>query len=281
MHPNLTLVAATVVMAGGCGRLGFNSPRGVDAQDVGDASQNGGDRDGRLAAGHDEDGDGLPDLFDNCPHIANVTQADIDADNVGDACDSFPTTANTLRFYSLQTADVNTPDESITGNWIKNDDAWIANDPINANLHIAGPTGTSEIFIGYEVGSVLTSAALHVLSVRAENLAADAYYYGHYFSSGLNNASVANNRHDGAGNYQTLANNSSTGRPFATGPASLAVRFDTNTDTNTNKIRTRFSNVTGSYEVTSPAPLLTSMQHYHLDATGLDVKILYFAIVAQ
>ena len=44
--------------------------------------------------GHDEDGDGLPDFVDNCPHIANVTQANADADQAGDACDSFPTTQN-------------------------------------------------------------------------------------------------------------------------------------------------------------------------------------------
>lgn len=40
-------------------------------------------------AGHDEDGDGVPDVCDVCPHIAD-DQADRDGDGVGDACDQHP-----------------------------------------------------------------------------------------------------------------------------------------------------------------------------------------------
>jgi hypothetical protein len=38
--------------------------------------------------GADNDGDGVGDLDDNCPNIANPDQADMDGDGVGDACDS-------------------------------------------------------------------------------------------------------------------------------------------------------------------------------------------------
>ncbi|MGH7343111.1 MAG: hypothetical protein ACREKH_21705, partial [Candidatus Rokuibacteriota bacterium] len=37
----------------------------------------------------DSDGDGLFDAADNCPFVANLDQADFDADGVGDACDVF------------------------------------------------------------------------------------------------------------------------------------------------------------------------------------------------
>jgi hypothetical protein len=39
----------------------------------------------------DDDGDGAPDTTDNCPLVANLTQADADGDGVGDACDAAPT----------------------------------------------------------------------------------------------------------------------------------------------------------------------------------------------
>ncbi len=34
----------------------------------------------------DRDGDGVPDLRDNCPYVANASQADADADGIGDDC---------------------------------------------------------------------------------------------------------------------------------------------------------------------------------------------------
>jgi hypothetical protein len=40
-----------------------------------------------IAAESDADGDGIPDARDNCPTVYNPTQADMDGDGLGDACD--------------------------------------------------------------------------------------------------------------------------------------------------------------------------------------------------
>ncbi len=62
-----------VVLAVGCGRIGFGA--------AGDG--------GAGITGHDEDGDGVPDIIDVCPHIPGP-QVDSDGDGVGDACDPEP-----------------------------------------------------------------------------------------------------------------------------------------------------------------------------------------------
>ncbi|HLK12777.1 MAG TPA: thrombospondin type 3 repeat-containing protein [Candidatus Binatia bacterium] len=43
----------------------------------------------------DTDGDGIPDVRDNCPYIYNPAQTDTDGDGIGDLCDPCPLTAGT------------------------------------------------------------------------------------------------------------------------------------------------------------------------------------------
>lgn len=45
----------------------------------------------------DSDGDGVPDLGDNCPNHANRFQTDVDKDTIGDRCDNCPLLVNTTQ----------------------------------------------------------------------------------------------------------------------------------------------------------------------------------------
>lgn len=45
-----------------------------------------------MPVGHDEDGDGIDDACDGCPHVADPEQVDSDGDGVDDVCDPFPDT---------------------------------------------------------------------------------------------------------------------------------------------------------------------------------------------
>ncbi len=42
----------------------------------------------------DSDGDGIPNSSDNCPSVANASQADADGDGIGDVCDNAPNVSN-------------------------------------------------------------------------------------------------------------------------------------------------------------------------------------------
>ncbi len=60
-----------------CGRVGF-ADLATDAQACAGA------------VGHDEDGDGIDDACDGCPHLVDPAQIDSDGDGVDDLCDPHP-----------------------------------------------------------------------------------------------------------------------------------------------------------------------------------------------
>ncbi|HEX5062346.1 MAG TPA: thrombospondin type 3 repeat-containing protein [Kofleriaceae bacterium] len=108
------VVCGLCIVAAGCGRLGFGERTGGGTGDGGGGSDDGqlddgggsGSVDGPMGDGpgtdafvcvtgpnHDEDGDGVRDACDVCPHIPDSAQADTDGDRVGDACDPEPNNA--------------------------------------------------------------------------------------------------------------------------------------------------------------------------------------------
>jgi hypothetical protein len=75
-----------LIVVAGCGRLAFDGDRvAVDAV-------RGPDGKTCVPSGHDEDGDGIDDACDGCPHIFDPLQPDADGDGVDDACDPNPNT---------------------------------------------------------------------------------------------------------------------------------------------------------------------------------------------
>lgn len=75
---------AVAVTAAACGRVAFDPQ--VDANNA----------DADVLATHDEDGDGIVDALDVCPHVFDPGQVDSDDDGVGDACDPQPTLPNRI-----------------------------------------------------------------------------------------------------------------------------------------------------------------------------------------
>jgi hypothetical protein len=59
--------------------------------------------DSPTAGGHDEDGDGIADVDDPCPHlVGGLSSHDTDNDGIGDDCDPFPNDpGDSKRFFSF------------------------------------------------------------------------------------------------------------------------------------------------------------------------------------
>ena len=72
------------------------------------------DGDGEVDEGcADSDADGLPDVIDNCPSVANLDQADLDGDGLGDACQRPQVTGASASFDGLRTVRLNWSDDGL------------------------------------------------------------------------------------------------------------------------------------------------------------------------
>ncbi|MBV8759934.1 MAG: thrombospondin type 3 repeat-containing protein [Deltaproteobacteria bacterium] len=67
----------------------------------------------------DFDGDGHGDVCDHCPHFASATDPDGDGDGVGDACDPRPAQAGDMRLYWLDFTDA-----AQIGTWNATSGTW-------------------------------------------------------------------------------------------------------------------------------------------------------------
>ena len=194
-------------IAGACGVAGAPA---VDAPLEGDAAPGDTDADGvsnmadncpTLANGdqHDEDGDGVGDVCDNCPHLANATQANADGDAVGDACDPRPAMAGDTiaRFLSFHVVpqDLSTP----VGSWtVTNDTFRNASNFNDAELLVGGVRDKITVEIAGTVENVQGDTWL-AISVGERGTPSRFYDCGYYDLPPVNN--VPSDYHNGVIEY--------------------------------------------------------------------------------
>jgi Thrombospondin type 3 repeat len=137
-----------LVALSACGRFGFGEPPPADA--AADASL----ADARpcVVIGHDEDGDGLDDACDNCPHVANVDQTDSDGDGLGDACDQSPNIQERIVMFDPMT--VSRPDWTYGGTeTFVGDSMHVAGVANSVGEYAKMPPGRER----FEIGGVITA----------------------------------------------------------------------------------------------------------------------------
>jgi len=141
-------------MLAGCGRIGF---------------------DPLVPIGHDEDGDGVADVDDVCPHLAG-SQLDRDGDRVGDDCDPNPTVARDMIavFATMMPGDQPFKTTSNDGTWTQLEDAWqftgVAqpDDYLNSRIDVPLVLGDVRAAIGVDVLARIDPANQHQIALFAQ-----------------------------------------------------------------------------------------------------------------
>ena len=162
--------AWVLVVAAGCGRIGFGSETSHDAtaSDV-------------AAIGHDEDADGVADTTDNCPNVPNTDQLDTDGDGVGDACDREPTNPrqSIAKFSSFVTAD---PSYCLDVGWSAVPDALAYDGNGQHTLIAFGSYVETDVWMQFEIIGPMGPEGRQI-ALQLNMDAVTPYYYGEYFET--------------------------------------------------------------------------------------------------
>lgn len=223
---------------------------------------------------HDEDGDGVVDVIDTCPHLA-VPQTDTDGDGVGDACDPAPgaPTERIAMFDPFLNASGWT---AITGTWLPQGDALrcASDETVYCELMADEAFFLGEVELGVDVVSRDATAAQHQITIATNVTNAMAYYYVEAYEFNTSAGYAALSHHDGAGNYTPIAQ-----LPMMTGVHPGSVRLGLNAPTpSTVGIRVEWS---GETYTPGAGGLLdyTGGTTIRFGATGVVVDLRYAIVI--
>jgi hypothetical protein len=252
-------VVVACLVAAGCGRIGF-----------GELSPD-------ATAGHDEDGDGLADADDPCPHVAIGDVADGDGDGVGDACDPNPTTpGDSFAVFSPLTPGTN-PFAGFAG-FEQADDALhvVALGNSNSkNLVLDLPVASARLDIGFDILEVVgTSMDQHQIAGGLD--APLPYYFVELNENDQGVRDVAIVSYDTTSGYTFLGSVPHGGMH----PGRGVLRYDVRVGPSPS-IELDAGWIGEMYQTTAATPSYMGSQAPRWTINGLDVDIRYVAVIAM
>lgn len=157
----------TCTLALGCGRIGFTA-RG-DGGTGGNACT--------IAIGHDEDGDGIDDACDVCPHLVDPDQLDSDGDGIGDVCDPEPMNGrqHLVLFATMRPGDQPLTTKVSGGAWTQEADAIAYDGGGFGGLILPIVLGSTALEFGIDIDAVTNGNVQHQLAGYAIDLSATTY----------------------------------------------------------------------------------------------------------
>ena len=255
-------LASGLLVLAACGRVHF-AARGIDAAPVADAMHD-------VVLGHDEDGDGIPDSEDPCPHIPG-DRADRDGDGVGDACDPNPDTPTEhwLLFATMQPGD--TAFDDLSG-WEQEPDD-IHGIAGTLGTQITRPVGTVRVEIGFDIRA-LVGTGQHQVASGIDNPMGSVYYFVELNDNNtLQDLGVVS--YDSTNGYSQLGMQTNTGAKVGPG----VVRYDATLGPSPSF--TAAGGWNGEIDhAMGPTPSYTGGQDVRFAFNGIDIAIRYVVMIA-
>jgi hypothetical protein len=242
-----------LLVLAGCGRLEFAGITDASTLDV--------------VTGHDEDGDGIIDTSDPCPHVAGDT-TDGDGDGVGDACDPNPGTFGErfLAFSTLQFGD--SAFGSLEG-WDQEADAVHYADT-GTTLFFAQPVTNVVIEVGFEIRALI-GAGQHQVAAQIERTAQPFYFVELNENGATRDVGVIS--YDSTNGYLFLDTSAHNGMHTGRG----LLRYGANGATHEESIVAGWTDEL--YTANAPTPAYTGGTTTRITFNGVDIALLYFVVI--
>lgn len=242
----------------GCGRLDFGEVRGLVDSSV-DTVQ---------PINHDEDGDGIDDAVDTCPHIGGPN-TDTDGDGVGDDCDPHPSTpGDHIGLFSTLEPGTN-PFDDITGFTQDADGLHHIGD---VSLFLTRPIGSARIELGFDIVAIIGTGQ-HQIALGVDRSSSPYYFAELNDNTGGTVHDIAVISYDGVNGYVSLSSTDipllHTGRGFH--------RLDVDATAHS------FATVAGwtgeVYSASASTPLYAGGSKLHYALNGLELVLRYIIII--
>jgi hypothetical protein len=216
------------------------------------------------AVSHDEDGDGLPDSADPCPHVAGDA-TDTDGDGVGDACDVHPSTpTERWRLFSPLTPGTNPFDQPLSQNA---DSLQVSGD--SAFFSLAETLQTVRIDLGFQINA-LFGTGQHQIAFGLDTGATPYYFIELNENTSVKDFNLAKldmSMYTSVGEAPTAGMHPGTG----------FIRLDADA---TSQVWTGYGGWIGElYNIMGSTPGYTGAPLVKFAINGLDVDLRYIAVI--
>jgi hypothetical protein len=254
-----------------CGRVSFDPPS--DAASASDAIVDSGAGSDTSAVGHDEDGDGLDDAADPCPHHPALTP-DTDSDGVGDLCDPEPTVGRQA-IVKLVTMTATSLPGATQGTWVEAGDEMLFDGAGYASVTISTAFTNGRVIAGLDLQEQVGTPFQHQVAFGGGMSASGTSYFGE-ISQPMGQPAVAQLSLVEANVFSVLST-STIGAGIPLGPATLTIDYSMEATPSVAIVATVGDT---NYPHAVSAPLYSGIDYFTIGSNDVRLALRYVLVIS-